>query len=339
VEPEKTPRERAEDLLDLLVSDWRPTPRQVLWAIRIGIILSLLVAIGYSYSITLWDWLKLLIVPAVIAGGGLWFNRQQQERQREDDRQQQERGLEIENQRAQDEALQAYLDQMSQLITDKDRPLRGAQPGDDWSVVARARTLTILKRLDGGRKRSVLEFLYESRLIDREQTLFDGSDLIENQIEMRHTIVSLEDANLSEAILYGANLSGADLSEADLSEAQLLTAGLEGADLGAASLYEANLDMAYLKEANLYGAGLSGADLSNADLSEADLEAADLEGANLEGANLSEVNLRWLRGWTEEQLLAAYSLKGATMPNGQKYEDWLKDKEGRGEEGENSGTS
>jgi len=27
------------------------------------------------------------------------------------------------------------------------------------------------------------------------------------------------------------------------------------------------------------------------------------------------------------------------MPNGQKYEDWLKEKEGRGEDGENSGSS
>ena len=81
MEPEKTPRERAADLMSLLVPDWRPTAQQVLWAIRIGIVLSLLVAIGYSYGITLWDWLKLLIVPAAIAGVGLWFNRQQLERQ------------------------------------------------------------------------------------------------------------------------------------------------------------------------------------------------------------------------------------------------------------------
>jgi hypothetical protein len=32
------------------------------------------------------------------------------------------------------------------------------------------------------------------------------------------------------------------------------------------------------------------------------------------------------------------SLNGATMPDGQKYEDWLKSK-GRGEDGENGGLS
>jgi hypothetical protein len=37
-------------------------------------------------------------------------------------------------------------------------------------------------------------------------------------------------------------------------------------------------------------------------------------------------------------LLAAHSLEGATMPNGQKYEDWLKSK-GGGEEGENGSPS
>jgi hypothetical protein len=36
-----------------------------------------------------------------------------------------------------------------------------------------------------------------------------------------------------------------------------------------------------------------------------------------------------LLGYAERH---ASSLKGATMPNGQKYEDWLKDKERRGEQ-------
>jgi len=41
---------------------------------------------------------------------------------------------------------------------------------------------------------------------------------------------------------------------------------------------------------------------------------------------------------TNEQLEQAKSLEDATMPNGQKYEDWLKSK-GREEDGENSGPS
>ena len=47
----------------------------------------------------------------------------------------------------------------------------------------------------------------------------------------------------------------------------------------------------------------------------------------LEGANV-----------TDKQLDQARSLEGATMPNGQKYEDWLKSN-GRESDGQNSGTS
>ena len=65
----------------------------------------------------------------------------------------------------------------------------------------------------------------------------------------------------------------------------------------------------------------------------ANLRGADLSNVNLSGANLKGANV------TEEQLAKCKSLKGAIMPNGQKYEDWLKDKEGRREDGENSGPS
>ena len=75
-----------------------------------------------------------------------------------------------------------------------------------------------------------------------------------------------------------------------------------------------------------------GAHLKNADLSGANLEGANLSNAYLSGANLKGAKV------TNEQLDQAFTLEGATMPDGQKYEDWLKSK-GRGEDGENSGTS
>jgi hypothetical protein len=68
---------------------------------------------------------------------------------------------------------------MSDLLTDKEQPLHQAQPGNTSSIAARARTLTILSRLDSGRKRNVLEFLYESRLILQEEAFLDESNLIE----------------------------------------------------------------------------------------------------------------------------------------------------------------
>jgi Pentapeptide repeats (8 copies) len=252
VAPEKTPRKLAEDLIKVLVPApaWRPQlgPRQSLWVLRIAIIVGLVYVIGYAYGVTLWDWLELLIVPAVLAGGGLLFTQYQQKLQRLDDLMQQERGLEIEKQRAQDEALQAYLDQMGQLLLDKDRPLRQSKD-DDVRTLARARTLTVLTTLDGERKRSVLRFLYESDVISRDTRVIN-------------------------------------LREADLREPKL--------------------DFAIW---------------TYIDLSDADLRGADLSGATLDFANLKGTDLREAEGLTDEQIAAAYSLEGATMPNGQLYED------------------
>jgi len=111
---------------------WRPTRGQVLWTFGIVTGLTIAVLIGYRYGITLWDWIKLLIVPAAIAGGGIWFNRQQRKRELEIAREQREQDAKIAESRTQDEALQAYLDQMSgMLIPHADQPsLYKARPGD-----------------------------------------------------------------------------------------------------------------------------------------------------------------------------------------------------------------
>jgi uncharacterized protein YjbI with pentapeptide repeats len=91
--------------------------------------------------------------------------------------------------------------------------------------------------------------------------------------------------------------------------------------------------LTFLHGAGLIGTGtpavaLTGADLQGVALPRADLRGADLREASLQGAHLSGADLRgaWV---TDEQLADTVSLQGATMPDGQKYEDWLKDGEKR----------
>jgi len=312
-----------------------------------------------------WDFLDLLIVPAALALGVYWLNLRQEIEREATEEALKERDLVVENRRAQDAALQAYLDKMSQLLIDKERPLHRADPGDKLSTVARARTLTVLSRVDGDRKRSVLEFLYESGLVVMGHEVVDLREADLGNASLSEA--NLSTANLSEATLSGAHLSGADLSgskltgailsSAILSSAILREAKLIGTQLYRATLSEADLSEADLSGSNLSSANLSGADLSgtklreasltNAGLSEATLSGADLSGASLlgtelRGANLSEADL----GRTEEELEqqakspdSTPSLEGATMPNGYKYEEWLKAKEGRRKDGENSGPS
>jgi uncharacterized protein YjbI with pentapeptide repeats len=72
-------------------------------------------------------------------------------------------------------------------------------------------------------------------------------------------------------------------------------------------------------------------------LSDATLSRDLLHEAYLRAANLSDANLSNAIGLTDEQIAAPRTaprtLEGATMPDGQKYEDWLKDKKAQGEDG------
>jgi hypothetical protein len=86
-----------------------------------------------------------------------------------------ERGIAIDKQR--EDALQAYIDKMSELLLEKD--LRKSGEDDEVRKIVHVRTLTVLPRLDGNRKARVLQFLYDSGLIDKDSKIIKlgGADL------------------------------------------------------------------------------------------------------------------------------------------------------------------
>ncbi len=279
---------------------------------------------------TLWDWLQLLIVPIMLSLITVAFTWQQDTRQQrlEDQRAQQAQRIEnqraaaereIQEQRAQQATLQAYIDQMGTLLLD--RGLRNASEDSDVRRLARARTLVVLDALGSDRQNRVFRLLEET-------------ELIQARPPDQPPIISLKYANLQKLELKGKQLlRGSDLTQAKLSGGDLTKAHLQGTDLSGAHLEEANLSDANLREAKLSGAYLHDADLSGTTLIGSDLSDAQgrfengarmsgtrLDGADLGGADLTNAKV------TEEQLREAESLEDATMPNGQKYEDWLKDR-------------
>ncbi len=151
-------------------------------------------------GMTVRDWLQLLIIPFALVGIGLLFEMQQAKR--EERRAEAER--ELAEQRAQDEALQAYLDQMSTLLLDQNLGGSDSPSEAQTSVVnqlARARILTVLARLDPEDKASVLQFLYESGLIFRKgrgQPVVDSSPHCTDKyrLDAIYSIVDLQDADL-----------------------------------------------------------------------------------------------------------------------------------------------
>jgi Pentapeptide repeats (8 copies) len=122
--------------------------------------------------------------------------------------------------------------------------------------------------------------------------------------------------------LHEADLRGAILQIANLREAVLFRANFQGALLGGTNLQIANLGGAILKGAKLGAAKLGGADLRGADLRGATLFLSDITGANFQGAKVTDED----RG----DLVFTPWTQGATMPDGQNYEDWIKDKKAVG---------
>ncbi len=257
---------------------------------------------------TLWEWLTILLVPLMIAAFTIAITLQQNQisqRQHDSDQKLAEaihkNDLQTADDRQKEDILVNCQNDISDLLLNSRLGL--SKEGEPVREVAYIKTLTALRRLDSSRKRTLIQFLYQARLIGG---LPPHHDPFASSMDV--AVISLESADLrgaslSEVHLTGIDLSGADLTGAILSKAHLLKAKLQNVDLSGSNLSDANLEFANLSDANLRGANLEDADLSYTNLSDADLR----------GANLRTVYV------TPEQLTYAKSLRGATLPDGSMY--------------------
>jgi uncharacterized protein YjbI with pentapeptide repeats len=241
---------------------------------------------------TLWDILELIIVPLVLAVGGYLLNRAQRtsENRIAMNRLVSERA--IANDRLQESALQFYLDRMTELLLEKELLESNSTGRSDVRSVARTRTLSVLRGLDGRRKGIALLFLHESDLVNKD-----------------NLIISLEGADLKEVKLRNANLENVNLSKADLRGADLQLANLTNANLEEADFYDADMSYTIQINANLKGACLiktdmTGADLTGAILEETNMHDTELRLATIDNAEFSRANI------SEEQLSKARSSEG-----------------------------
>ena len=195
---------------------------------------------GQKTGLDLLQFLVTASIPILVTFGGIWFTEQ----------------------RTQEQALEAYLESMGTLLIEQD--LRTLPEDADARIVAQARTATVLQQLNATHSETVVAFLANAKLIQKEND---------------QPIISLQEANLEGArfdfgYLYGAELRKVNFREAKLREADLREADLREADLSGAVLYRADLTEADLSYAKLSGAILLEADLTEADLSDVDLQEA-----------------------------------------------------------------
>src|SRR5215208_2891176 len=192
--------------------------------------------------------------------------------------------------RAHDDALKTYLDETTKLMgADRDQGDREQNNVTPTLVRGDPAQNGVAPTLIRIRTLTLLERLNLRR--------FERRGLVSDAIRKRHIVRFLYETDLVKGSPSVVGLEAADLSHADLKELKL-------------------------SKANLSGANLSNADLRGAELSETNLSEANLLGADLEVAKVTKEQIKG-------QIAAAKNLNGATMPDGQKYEKWLKSKEGR----------
>ncbi len=238
---------------------------------------------------TLWDWLDLLIIPTVLAAGALWFKRVDASMEAERRKAEADAARDIEEQRAQETALETYLDRMTELLLKEG--LGKTEVKDEVLDVARTRTLTVLRRLNGERKGIVIRFLYEAGMIGGHTRKGGGK-------EHRPTNDMLKSADLSKVYLPNASFPGICLTGANLRNANLFGTNLRRAILTGANLSGANLTYTHLDGALLLNANLLFANLGIAYLKDVVLTGADLRGANLRGVKYFTCKQLWQgRDW------------------------------------------
>jgi len=253
---------------------------------------------------TLWDFLELfgtLAVPFLL----LYLGNQIQQKDKE-----------IADINLHEEALQDYIDRVSDLLIDNEaNSLKSDNPLLELiKDVMRTRTLTILRSLekDGERKGSVIRFLIDAELIS------NYSYIVLDLSSANLRGAKLNGVDLNRVVLSDTDLSNADLSNADLNNTNLSNANLSNANLSDADLTSAILTKSILNKANLSNANLTGADLRNAQLTNTNLKDADLTGADLRNAQLTNTNLN-------DANLSNADLTGADLRNAQLTNTNLKD--------------
>jgi uncharacterized protein YjbI with pentapeptide repeats len=205
--------------------------------------------------------------------------------------------------------LQDYLATVGKLPSNPD-------PGADASV--QAQTLTLLPDLTPEQKRTVIQFLYQANLINKDNPrigLFfadlsaadlKGSDSHGNRFE------------LDNSDLHGANLGQANLQYISLDGANLRYLRLVDTDLTKARLSNTDLRYAWFDNTTLSGAQLSDAKLSNVNMDHAYLDNANLSGTDLRGANLRDTT-----GLTQKQIDEAIGDDTTQLPsNLQRPSNW-----------------
>lgn len=204
---------------------------------------------------TLWEWLDLLLIPFCV--GILAWSFKEAEK---------EKASKSEDERSQNETLDSFVNIMTELITKHN--LANQNSTLETRTIARTRINLAFSNLNGARKGQVLQFLFESGLIDynpkinilggnMKNAILDGIVLSKSEIKgVYFNNATIKEANLNEAIFTSCDFTKADLTESlvtntNFSYTNLTKSKLKGMDLTSVNFEGANLTKADLRGSSI----------------------------------------------------------------------------------------
>ncbi len=189
---------------------WRVLWIAFLVVVLVGFMITVIGGYAFSWAWTgfgdnkLWEWLNLLILPVTLALGANLVSMQQNRRGLQESQAQHQTDLQIAEDTRQEETLDAYIDQVMQLLLEKN--LRASEPRSDIREVARIHTLTVLRRLNTSRQRILLQFLDEAGLINQDNPLINLSEIDLSGIQLSRTHLNGDRVRDPEATVIGTRV-------------------------------------------------------------------------------------------------------------------------------------
>ncbi|CAF3919801.1 unnamed protein product [Rotaria sordida] len=253
-------------------------------------------------SMQLKDILKILgvlLVPLTLGVATTVLSMQkthlsQENRQKDIDiaQQQRQQGAYLADQAEKERILATYLYDISMLLLSNNGTL---DKGSIIPSVVRAKTLTTLLQLDTQRKRQIILFLYETKLIMRNN---------------EQPPINLVDADLDNLDM------GLPKSKQKLYKIyEVLQIQLHGASLVNSSFAWRRLDFSDFSQTYLTNADFTWTDLSHVDFSYALLSKTDFTNATVSKAIFAYANLSG-SNLSDEQLSTTLTFQSALLPNG-----------------------
>ena len=215
--------------------------------------------------------------------------------------------------RYKDDAFDAYIKEIGQILTNNNGSLTSNLVA---ATFARAKTLTIFRRLDAKRNIQIIRFLYEAGQLGEKDNLssLDLSTAELHEIDFHYlainkkklndlslagvflrnttfTCIEIDRANFSSTQLDNVSFSLAQLENVDFTFATFNNANFSSAELGNVNLAFSSICNATFSSASLFDTNLSNARLENIDFSFALLQNLDFSKARLVNVSFAHARL------------------------------------------------